>query len=750
LLAILRLAGTLPGYRSRFDEAGLRLAARPAGPPEREWSGVAGAFSRLRPLDRAEVRADPSAFLSARTPVFYRRTSSGTSGRGHVYFADREWNRVRLEGRARALAAWGLEDLPILNLASRLWPAGPADASLVGTVDEAFCARLEESLARGPAVLRGYPSRLCEVATAWRLSGHEVAVGAVRAVICTGECLFGHQAAHLSAVFRAPVVNEYGCHEAGLSGFACPEHGALHLDDERAWIERIDGEIVATDLWNRSMPMVRYRCGDRIELPLGPCPCGRPGTVARVLGRREGRVRTRWGEVCEGEVPMPALPGAGPYQAARMPDATALVWAHPAAPGGGGAAETAIVEAWALTVLDVERTEVSWLSPEDGDRSPPARAGSGPEARWLERVTAGPWDLDRMARTLPPGPLERPGRLLLAACSPETLTARRREAPAADLLSRLLAERAVPDPRHALFAARALALAVTRLPLDDPATADRIGAVERRLAEAFERLPPDAPPALRDAARSDLAIVGLLTRPAAGLPPSEPPARSPRRLDALSAQHLLAALELAREATAGERARRLRPLLALLLGDAWFFAPRFGDWLLASWSGLLGLPTPPAGSIAPPDDPFCAAWAAARRALPGGGRGDAALELLHRTARGPEERARAWLESGYAAVWRGEAADDALGWIERMDRHAEPLSGEMEPGLIDPIPWAPILRALPEALARGGLPELAYHCLVASTTPTASLSAFDRISRGINDKTPMVVDLGPRAAVRSR
>lgn len=758
LLAILRLAASLPGYRRRFREAGLCPPAAPSGSPERDWAAVAGAFTRLRPLDRAEVRAAPHDFLATGTPVHYRGTSSGTGGRGHLYFADSEWNQARLECRARALRLHGLEDLPILNLASRLWPAGERDASLVGAVGEAFCDRLAAWLARGPTVVRGYPSRLCEVATAWRLGGRPVPAGDVRAVVCTGECLFDHQAAHLAETFGAPMVNEYGCHEAGLSGVSCPEHGRIHLDDERAWIEHVDGEIVATDLWNRVMPMVRYRCGDRVEPWPGPCPCGLPGTTVRVLGRREGRIRTRRGTLCEGEVPMPTLPGVGPYQAARLADGSALVWAHPAAPGATGPAESARLTAWARTVLGAEPVEVVWLTPAEEPPAPEADAGDH-RAEWLGRVVAGPWDLDALRRTLPDGPLAGPGRLLLAVAAPEVLTGRLREGPAAGLLEEVLDRpgwEAATDPADALLEARVMALAATRLTLGDDGAAERVAAVAGRLARSLDVAAPDGagegPTGLLRGAVHDLAIVRHLTLPAFGLdgralgaPPPGSPGRS--RLDALASQHLLAALELVREAATGACTRRLRPFLAVLLGDAWFFAPTFGDWLLASWAGLLGLPGYGPDPPPSPDDPFRAAWVTVRRALPAGGRELAsALAKLDRAAHDPEEWARACLERGYAAVWHGGASDEPLAWIDRMDRHGEALSGEMGADVLDPVPWAPILRALPEALVRLGRGDLSYRCLAASTAPTASLSAFDRISRSINDKTPMVVDLGVNAA----
>jgi phenylacetate-CoA ligase len=49
-----------------------------------------------------------------------------------------------------------------------------------------------------------------------------------------------------------------------------------------------DGDVVVTFLANRSMPLIRYRIGDRAVPadPLEPCPCGRPfPRLMNVVGR---------------------------------------------------------------------------------------------------------------------------------------------------------------------------------------------------------------------------------------------------------------------------------------------------------------------------------------------------------------------------------------------------------------------------------------------------------------------------------
>ena len=72
----------------------------------------------------------------------------------------------------------------------------------------------------------------------------EVPLGTVAKDAETGEVLFEFQEELLKSVFQAPVINEYGCQETGISGLSCPEGGRLHLDIDRCLYEIIDGELV--------------------------------------------------------------------------------------------------------------------------------------------------------------------------------------------------------------------------------------------------------------------------------------------------------------------------------------------------------------------------------------------------------------------------------------------------------------------------------------------------------------------------
>ena len=254
LKEVLEAAAIAPGNRQRFLAAGLILDTT-SNTKTRLSADWQNAFLRLRPIDKHTIRSNPGLFLANVDDVVYRGTTSGSRGKFFVYFAGNQWNQMRFVARRRSLAWWGIDDnTPIINVASRMQPVRSVDMAIAGTPDQVIQFLL--TLSQRPFVIRGYPSRLCEIASL------QQELPPALAVICTGECLFDYQRTLLEKVWQAPVINEYGCQETGISGLTCPEVGRLHLDCDRCLYEIIDGQLVTTDLYNQVMPLVRYKCGD--------------------------------------------------------------------------------------------------------------------------------------------------------------------------------------------------------------------------------------------------------------------------------------------------------------------------------------------------------------------------------------------------------------------------------------------------------------------------------------------------------
>lgn len=100
----------------------------------------------------------------------------------------------------------------------------------------------------------------------------------------------------IERAFAAPVREHYGSLELGGMAFDCRNRCGMHLLEDQYVFEVVangarvpDGELgslLITDLYSRSMPLIRYQIGDMARITHAPCACGR--TTARLT--LEGRV----------------------------------------------------------------------------------------------------------------------------------------------------------------------------------------------------------------------------------------------------------------------------------------------------------------------------------------------------------------------------------------------------------------------------------------------------------------------------
>jgi phenylacetate-CoA ligase len=162
----------------------------------------------------------------------------------------------------------------------------------------------------GPDYFYGYVSMLEAFARHVAERGWDGRRLALKVIVTTSEVLTAPQRQLLRDTFGCPVQNEYGCGEVGPIAYECPA-GSLHLMDH-LHVELVDsrnrpvsagetGEVAVTDLYNRAMPLVRYRLGDS-AVAGAPCNCGRGLPVLQtVWGRSYDFVESPDGRRFHGE-----------------------------------------------------------------------------------------------------------------------------------------------------------------------------------------------------------------------------------------------------------------------------------------------------------------------------------------------------------------------------------------------------------------------------------------------------------------
>jgi phenylacetate-CoA ligase len=114
-----------------------------------------------------------------------------------------------------------------------------------------------------------------------------------------GEMLYPFQRQIIEESLGARVIETYGCNETGTVAYECPA-GSIHVFADHVEVEILKdgepvplgemGEIVLTCTTNRTMPLIRYRVGDRGRLLPDPCSCGRPHPVLDGIEGRSGDV----------------------------------------------------------------------------------------------------------------------------------------------------------------------------------------------------------------------------------------------------------------------------------------------------------------------------------------------------------------------------------------------------------------------------------------------------------------------------
>ena len=739
LKRVLEIAATVPGNYHRFLQAGLIDSQSDLKQLVPDWQT---AFANLQPISKQIVRQNPWLFLASVDNLVYRGMTSGTSGDFYTYFAGNEWNEARLLARKRALAWWGIdEEVPIINLASRLQPIRVNDVALIGNITPDLLQSLSDLLQIKPAVIRGYPSRLSEVAAA--LFGESIP--AVLGVICTGEVLFEFQEELLKSVFKAPVINEYGCQETGISGLSCPEFGRVHLDVDRCLYEIIDGELVTTDLFNYTMPLIRYQCGDRLQFEPDACPCGRSHVTAKIVGRSQEQIKTQQGFKCPGELSLPKFAGILNYQIVRLNPQEIDIWLQ-------------VQQQQVLDLLPLQLCLENLFGDfqarviiDSSNLSQFEDTQNCSDLEWIEWVTQKSWREWLESGFLPVGEAREIALLLKSLIQPTVMVssgisplAQPSKRIAQKALERLLQRKTYRETPVELMAVRVLLLTCSFL-------ADR-----QKRQHIYDR----AKQRLTEMNLRQYSVVVDLLIPSLGfdnntaisiwehtnLPDSG-------KLDIFNIQHLLAQFTLAASKAKQDNpnvGKAWKPILAVLIGDLNFWASRFQIQILASWCELVSGKAIAPSTIYPQTtgDRFLDAWLTWRQVMMCDSLRDSyasrasttiALSQLQATATLPSELARVELERGYAKLNK-QVDIHPQEWLDKIEIYGGLISRNLPDREIDPIPWMPILLKLAEVLLADGEGELAYQCLIAVAAPDLRASGFERLAREMNYKQSAIGD----------
>lgn len=108
----------------------------------------------------------------------------------------------------------------------------------------------------------------------------------LRYIEFVGEILSDEIRQNVSELFNVPIANMYGSEEMNGIAYECPQ-GNMHVLDDNVFIEteyKNEGEIFITSLTNYTMPLLRYKQGDIVELSHETkCKCGYGGLIIKTI-----------------------------------------------------------------------------------------------------------------------------------------------------------------------------------------------------------------------------------------------------------------------------------------------------------------------------------------------------------------------------------------------------------------------------------------------------------------------------------
>lgn len=165
-------------------------------------------------------------------------------------------------------------------------------------------------LEKRPQLCMGLPSAIAQLARHVRAHHPGAPAQLVPFVKLGGEQVYPFQRDEIARHFGARVFESYGSTEMGPIAHECPA-GSRHIMADHVYLEIFNGDqpaapgelgdIVVTSLFNRAMPLVRCRIGDRGRLSAERCPCGLPHPIlGELVGRAADMLMSADGQLIHG------------------------------------------------------------------------------------------------------------------------------------------------------------------------------------------------------------------------------------------------------------------------------------------------------------------------------------------------------------------------------------------------------------------------------------------------------------------
>ena len=292
-------------FQRRSLQRILNLARREvpyyAAYPSIEWTEP-GDIRKLPIVSREVVRGGSQAFVSRTASAVdcMRVGTTGTTGaslpvaytesvaRRNWAFHMRRWAWAGVRPRSPRITFFGSRVVPADRRNPPFWTQNLAERQILASIfhlsDHNAPDYIRFLLENSGKVLEGFPSVLAILSDFILKTGRPIPM---RVVFTDGEPLYPTLRESIERAFSTRIFDLYGNTELCGLIHEC-EHGRMHAISDYAFLEILDendqpvasdqeGFLVWTGFVNETMPLIRYRIGDRGCWDTSSCcPCGRP------------------------------------------------------------------------------------------------------------------------------------------------------------------------------------------------------------------------------------------------------------------------------------------------------------------------------------------------------------------------------------------------------------------------------------------------------------------------------------------
>ena len=278
-------------------------------------------------LTKDIIRNHFDGLYKFRDSTYYRNTSGGSTGEPVIFYQDRnylewgiatkilfdEWTgrkigepMVKLWGSLRDILKDGQGFKGYLR--QQLYGVTVLSSSRMAEKD--MYKYVQRINMIKPYLIFAYTNSIEEFACF--IQKHHLSIYSPKAIMTSAGVLFPEVRERIEKVFQAPVFNRYGSREVGDIACNCKTSSGLHLIPDIHYVEIVDengkevkpgepGEIIITSLTNYTMPLIRYKIGDRGILSNKDCKCGHGlPLLEKVVGRITGNFKNKLGDYISG------------------------------------------------------------------------------------------------------------------------------------------------------------------------------------------------------------------------------------------------------------------------------------------------------------------------------------------------------------------------------------------------------------------------------------------------------------------